>query len=394
MRAVLLTHYFTPTINAGTLRWDWLAKELAELGVEITVVGAQPKPFLSSQPADERPTPAKAPRMGLLKRAWREFSAGLNTLLPAMRLRSDVFIVTVPPMPHLLPAWFAAKVRRKPLVIDLRDTWPELLADWSSWGDTGIPGRQRAVIPVTKPINLIMGLLSWGMRSIQRSADLVVTTTESYANDLRTRGFRRVITVRNSPGERWPVGHSPEHEELRVLYLGTVGRAQRLATAIEALALIQDQVPVAMRIVGAGVHVEDLKKLAREVDVDVEFIPKVSRSEVRKHYEWCDTALVMLRDWPSLQMAVPSKLYEAMSYGRHVTASINGEPADIVSETHCGDAVAASDPQALARLWAELATDRSRLTPQSSAMAWLAKNTDRKNQAVRLFAELNAVTHE
>lgn len=394
MRAVLLTHYFTPTINAGTLRWDWLAAELTRLGVEITVVGAQPRPFPSSQPATERPTPSKAPRMGLLKRAWKEMSAGLHTLLPALRLPADVVIVTAPPMPHLLPAWLAAKLRRLPLVLDLRDTWPDLLDNWGSWGDTGVPGRQRATIPITRPVDLVMRLLAVVMRKMQHSADLVVTTTDGYARHLRTLGFQRVVTIRNSPGERWQAGPIDEHDGLRVLYLGTVGRAQRLATAVQALALIKDRVPIAMRIVGAGVHVEDLKRLARDLEVDIEFLPRVSRTEVRQHYQWCDTTLVMLRDWPALEMAVPSKLYEAMAYGRHITASIDGESADIVRETACGDAVPANDVAALAELWTRLAADRTGLTPRSTARAWLAEHTGRAELASRLYHELRLLTRD
>lgn len=52
---------------------------------------------------------------------------------------------------------------------------------------------------------------------------------------------------------------------------------------------------------------------------------------------------VQLRDWEPFAWTVPSKLYEALATGKHVTAILAGEAADIVRSTGAGDVVAPGD---------------------------------------------------
>ena len=45
-------------------------------------------------------------------------------------------------------------------------------------------------------------------------------------------------------------------------------------------------------------------------------------------YAWADTLVVALRpDWPSFRHTVPSKTYEVLAVGRHVTGMVTGEAA-------------------------------------------------------------------
>lgn len=390
MHAVLVAQHFTPTLNAGTIRWDWLSSELESLGIDITVVGAQPKPFPARQPAHERPTPPPGPRLSLFRRAVTELRRSARPVLQCLLVpRCDVIIATVPPIPTLIPAVIAAAVRRKPLVIDLRDTWPELVDNWRQWGQHGRLKVDHRWSIRAGIVGLAMRIIGRVIRALERRADLVITTTDSYRAHLESLGFRRVRVIRNSSGQLWTVPEpSDDHAELRILYLGTVGRAQNLTDAVDALALIGADVPVSFRVVGSGVHAEALRKYAKDRGVEVELLNRVPRAEVREHYLWADTALVMLRDWDALAMAVPSKLYEAMAFQRHVTAALNGEGRRIVEESRCGDAVPAGDVEALADLWRTLARDRSRLRPQSRARSWLDEHTDRQDAARRLAQEL------
>ena len=94
-----------------------------------------------------------------------------------------------------------------------------------------------------------------------------------------------------------------------------------------------------------------------------------------QHYAWADTALVSLQNWPAMCVTVPSKLYEIMSAGVHVCASVDGEARRIVEDAGCGDITAPQDPKALASLWSALAADRSRLDV-TGGRRWLADHAD------------------
>ena len=123
----------------------------------------------------------------------------------------------------------------------------------------------------------------------------------------------------------------------------------------------------------------------------VEMRPTVPWDQVGQHYAWADTALVSLQDWPALSLTVPSKLYEIMAMGLHVSASVEGEARRIVEDAGCGDVTAPQDPEALAALWISLAADRSRLRV-TGGQRWLEDNADAEEMAQRYESLLKRVT--
>jgi glycosyltransferase involved in cell wall biosynthesis len=159
--------------------------------------------------------------------------------------------------------------------------------------------------------------------------------------------------------------------ELRVLYLGTVGRAQGLGTAVVAARLAHAAgVSVRLRIVGAGAEHEAVAEMAAKGHVPIEILGQVPKSEVAEHYAWADTLLVSLRPWGPLELTVPSKLYEAMSIGIHITGVVEGEAAGILRSAGLGSIVPPGDAHALARTWATLAEDPSQLVVGDQGRQW------------------------
>ncbi len=224
----------------------------------------------------------------------------------------------------------------------------------------------------------------------------MVTTTDSFAQVLRSRGVRRVVTVRNTGATasagRSPVGRCRSDGVLNVLYLGTVGRAQGLGFAVKAAHIAQQSgTPVVLRIVGDGAQFQEVATLARSLGAPVEMHPAVPWSEVDQHYAWADTALVSLQSWPAMSVTVPSKLYEIMSAGLHVCASVDGEARRIVEDAGCGDVTTPQDPQALASLWRALAADRSRLDV-TGGRRWLADHADAEVMTDRYESLLRQVS--
>ena len=270
--------------------------------------------------------------------------------------RPDIIVGSVPGLPTLPAALAVGGMLHRPVVVELRDAWPDLLL----------------------------------------SAAAVVTTTDSFAQVLRSRGVRRVVTVRNTGATasagRSPVGRCRSDGVLNVLYLGTVGRAQGLGFAVKAAHIAQQSgTPVVLRIVGDGAQFQEVATLARSLGAPVEMHPAVPWSEVDQHYAWADTALVSLQSWPAMSVTVPSKLYEIMSAGLHVCASVDGEARRIVEDAGCGDVTAPQDPQALASLWRALAADRSRLDV-TGGRRWLADHADAEVMTDRYESLLRQVS--
>lgn len=421
MRILLLTHYWAPEVGAPQRRWNRLAKALISRGHELAVLAPAPH-----YPGGRLLQGGQAHMAGSIRRdvtgamvhrtIFRPYSSGvcargvdqMVAAADSVRLgvgrfrgvnRPDVVLGSVPGLPTLPAALAVGRVLHRPVVVELRDAWPDLLLSAAQWSQS--PDCPAAVAQARRARRLhVVGrgarcLLPPLITRLEREAAAVVTTTDSFAQVLRSRGVRRVVTVRNT-GATVQAGRTgaDRHRSdgvLKVLYLGTVGRAQGLGFAVRAAHIAQrNGTPVVLRIVGDGAQLQEVATLARRLGAPVEIHPAVPWTEVDQHYAWADTALVSLQNWPAMSVTVPSKLYEIMSAGVHVCASVDGEARRIVEDAGCGDVTAPQDPQALASLWGALAADRSRLDV-AGGRRWLADHADAEAMTDRYESLLRQV---
>ena len=421
MRILLLSHYWAPEVGAAQHRWSRLAEALISRGHELAVLAPAPH-----YPGGRLLQGGGAHMAGSIRRdvtgamvhrtIFRPYSSGLCGLgidqmvaaADSVRLgverfrganRPDVILGSVPGLPTLPAALAVGRVLRRPVVVELRDAWPDVLLSAAQWSSP--PACSSAITQAHRARRL--DIVSRGARTLlpplitrlEREATAVVTTTDSFAQVLRSRGVRRVVTVRNTGSTmqagRPPAGRRRSDGVLNVLYLGTVGRAQGLGFAVRAAHIAQQSgTPVVLRIVGDGAQLQEVVALARRLGAPVQIHPPVPWTEVDQHYAWADTALVSLQNWPAMSVTVPSKLYEIMSTGLHVCASVDGEARRIVEDAGCGDVTAPQDPQALASLWRALAADRSRLDVVGGRR-WLADHANAETMTDRYESLLRQV---
>lgn len=395
MHIVLVTHHYLPEVGAPQRRWRNLSARFVAAGHRVTVLA--PPPHYPSGRAEDLAPDERVHATGtgpggetihrvrfsehgsdLRSRTRDQARAAAHSVVLGLRRlrghdRPDVVVATAPGIPSLGAGWALSRAFRVPLVVEMRDAWPDLIAPSGMWGHV----RRR-------------GWKGWATRTVhrvvthlQRHSDAVVTTTASFADVLHDRRMPRVEVIRNgAPLDEALRAAPPDAPELHVLYLGTIGRSQGLVTAVRAAADLRRRgVPVTLRFVGSGHEEALLRAEARALDAPVEFLGRVPRSEVGTHYDWADTVLVSLRAWDPFEWTVPSKLYEAMVAGRHVSASLFGEAAYVVREARAGDVVPPEDPEALADLWQGLAADRSRLAVGGTGRAWVTEHANFDNLA-------------
>ncbi|WP_277209376.1 glycosyltransferase family 4 protein [Isoptericola croceus] len=399
-RLLLVTHHYAPERGAPQRRWDALAPRLIDAGVDVSVL-APPPHYPAGRLAEDlpeyRPGRLSRGRHGerIVRTRFREHSPRLRSrsldqavtawsslylglrVLRRPSLRPDVVVGTVPGIPSMFAAWVLSRVMGAKFVVEMRDAWPDLIEPAGLFA-AGSSARARV-------LDLVRWLVHRSVSRLQRRADAVVTTTETFAEVLRTRGVREVAVVRNgtsftpADAETAPAaGPRPLADRpLRVAYAGTVGRAQDLETVVRAAAEMRRRgCPVEVRVVGSGVEVEPLRLLAAQLDAPVDFGGSVPADEVRSLYRWADTVLVSLRDWRPLEWTVPSKLYEAMASGRLVTACVAGESAELVASTGAGSVVPPGDVAMLADLWSGWVRDGAVPDVSPAAAAWVAANAD------------------
>lgn len=381
MKVLLLTHSYWPEHSPPQRRWQSLIRHLTPLGWTVTVVA--PVAHYSQGPDYSRftrgrlwgtqhgPLGERILRVPFVtgrdnrasKLLDQLFSAGCSAVRALTTSRPDVVVITAPSLPLMAAGWCVARLRRVPLVVEMRDAWPNLVTD------SGVAvGRAQSMI-------------NKAVEFVQNHADTVVTVTEGFAQTLRERGVHRVETIRNGVLlQRTPLlPPVPARDRLEVLYLGNHGESQRLERLIEAAALVGPTMRLTM--IGQGSQKANLMTHAKELGVDVRFLDPVFREDVFAHYQGADSLVISLRDdWQSFEATIPSKTYEVMSVGRHITAVVKGEAAQVLEASEAGDIVSGEAPE-IASLWRRLAADRSLLEVNDAGRRWVAAHADYKDLA-------------
>lgn len=415
---LVISHYWYPENGVPQRRWQWLTGLLVNDGYRVTAI-APPPHYLrhiskdgwweSLRNAQSRgpewgPHAEKIVRASFIPASHSLTSKSLNQLWSAVSTvriavtqrvlkqapQPSIVIGTVPAIPTAVASYVVAKIWKSPLVIDLRDAWPELLETSESWNAaTGTVSRREQVLSGL-PMTIMKQVATWTLNRIFNSAEAIIVTSEQHRLDLLKSLHRTpdsVVTVRNVfPPE---ISHVPSAESLcshdsannhrteradslNVLYAGTIGRAQNLSNAVIAAHLAEQHgVQIKLRLIGAGAAKQEVFKLARQLGVDVEIFGRIPPNQLQQHYMWADSALVHLTDWSPLSKAVPSKTFELMSLGIHITGVVSGEAARLINELGAGSVVPPEHPQLLAQTWSALAKDQTQLAPSPRAAAWV-----------------------
>lgn len=259
--------------------------------------------------------------------------------------RPDVLIASSPPfLPHLAGA-IVAGLRRIPLVLEVRDLWPDYLVGLGMLERNGAAAKS------------LFQLESW---LLGRAAHVVVVT-ESFRRRIIEKGVspERVSVISNGVDT---TNYSPENSappipalerksgEFLVGYLGTFGAGQALSSIVDAAAILATEASeIKLVLVGEGPDWNRVKQRADELRLTNLVVERsIDRSATRAYYNSLDLCLVPLAPVDIFQETVPSKIFEIMACGRPVLASLRGEAEAIVRTSGGGTTVAPGDARAIA----------------------------------------------
>lgn len=380
-RLLLVTHSYTPEFTAPQRRWKKFLTGLNAVGWEVEVLTppADPRYIDHSQDEESYLTVRRTPDMGFLPdtRVGRLAKAVIHagTSVPLSVLSdADIVVATVPALPNLVAGRIIAWIKNVPYVVEMRDAWPDLIFESESGG------------------RVFGTLVAEAITRIQRSADQLIAVTKGFAETLEQRQMPPVEVIFNSrQTQDMPIieARARTAGELHVLYLGNHGESQQLELVIEAARIAQRRNPnIAVRFVGEGTQKPALAAINEAAGAPVDMQAASFGQETLEHYQWADTCLVTLRsDWASFAHTVPSKTYELLSYGKHITGVVCGEAANILAEA--GDhAVVPDDAEALAALWLRLAADPTSTPTQYEGRAWVAEHASDTAQVMKLDSVL------
>jgi glycosyltransferase involved in cell wall biosynthesis len=293
----------------------------------------------------------------------------------ALARRHDVVFASSPPLPGALAAGAAARARRVPFVLDVRDLWS---AAAEALGELSQPALVR--------------MLERGETWLYRNAAAVTATTRPFCREIDEAAGRPVsVHLPNGALDELlarPVRPLPPGGTFTVGYVGNLGIAQGLSIVFDAAAELRAD-DVRFLLVGDGPLAAELRaRVEREALDNVELRGQVPTEQVGEVLDGCHALLVPLGAHAILEQFIPSKLYDAMAAGRAAIVAAGGEPAALVLRSGAGVAVPAEDGPALASAIRLLAADRDRVQRMGEAGRQVARRHARSAQNDRLEAVL------
>lgn len=273
---------------------------------------------------------------GGASRAVNWTSYAVSAFLAGLREQTDLVYASSPHLLAGLTGWALARIKRVPLIIEVRDLWPQVLIDMGQ----------------LEPGSIVLRLLKGLERFLYRHADAVVILAEGNRASVVAEGADpdRVIFLPNSAEPRdFDVVEDRDTlrtrfgmEGLVFLYAGAHGQANGLDLVLDAAAeLLPTHPDLRFWLVGDGlVKPELIADATRRGLGNVVFRDPVAKHEIPELLAAADVGLHVLADVPLFRHGVsPNKIFDYMAAGRPALTNTPGEVGDLVTSTGAGLAV-------------------------------------------------------
>jgi glycosyltransferase involved in cell wall biosynthesis len=259
--------------------------------------------------------------------------------------RPDVVLCMTDPPVIADIAFAVAKRFRAPLVVVSQDVFPEV-----------------AVALNRLDNRALLAALRLATRLYVKRADRIVAIGETMRDRLESKGAAReriavipnwVDTTDLEPQPRendWSREHGLEGRFV-VMHSGNIGHAQDLDSLIRAATFLRDLDDLRIVLIGGGARRDELKELARLLEVDnVRFMGYQPREVLADSLSAADLHVVGLARGLA-GYVVPSRLYGILAVARPVIAAAEdvSETASVVRDADAGLVVPPGRPELLAR---------------------------------------------
>ncbi|MEN2489806.1 glycosyltransferase family 4 protein [Flavobacterium sp. B11] len=401
MNILLLHQYFLEEDDPGGSRWNEMTKTWIEEGHSITVIAGmmhyngnskrdeyKKKYFVKKQQGNVtvyRTHVSEVYNSGFLGRLWGYFSFMFSSMWAGFFKVSgkfDVVVVTSPPLFVGLSGYLISRIKRIPMVFEIRDLWPE------SAIDTGVLTNKW----------IIKGAY-WFEKFIYKKAKLINVLTPAFYNTLRD--FKNVpesklIMIPNAADfslseelqeifdrDSFRKKHNLENHFV-ITYVGAHGVANHLEQLLETGKVLEDT-NVLFLLIGQGMEKERLMKLASEQNViNVRFIDPVPKKEVFKYILASEMGASVLKKVDTFKTVYSNKTFDYFSCKKPIIMAIDGVSRELVEQASAGTYVEPENIIEYERVIRHYLSNPSQLIKEGNSGFQYAKlNFDRKVLATR-----------
>ncbi|MDQ3072204.1 MAG: glycosyltransferase family 4 protein [Bacteroidota bacterium] len=257
----------------------------------------------------------------------------------ALRIRADIVIASSGPITVAIPGLIAHHLRRRKLIMEVRDLWPEGAIEM---------GMLKSA--------LSRRFAFWLTKACYRASSKIVTLSPGMAEYIREKyGFTNVESVPNASDNEL---FSKNTEDFIVpgwaagkkifLYTGNIGKVNNSWLIVKAAELVTNP-EVMFLFIGEGQQRQEIQNYIDEKNLsNIKILSLIPKNELVAWVQRAYFALVPLEGKPILDTSSPNKLFDAMAAGTPVIQTTQGWIKDLLERTECGVTVPFDSPRVLA----------------------------------------------
>ena len=396
MHILIIHQAFAGLDEPGGTRHIEIARRMVDSGHRVTII-ASPVSYLTGKAETkkgklfhrETPQPGleilrsytfSAIHRSFFHRLLGFFSFMLTSWITGLQVRKvDLVWGTSPPLFQVATAWLLARMKRVPLLFEVRDLWPAF----------------AVAIGVLRN-KMLIAASEWLERFLYRQADCVVVNSPGFIQHVTRRGAKRVELVPNGVD---PAMFDPQRDgsafrrqhnltgKFIVLYAGAHGISNDLEVVIRTALLLKEKPNIRFVLIGDGKEKRNLRSSAQEGGLDnLLFLPAVPKNQMAEALAASDACIAILKPIELYRTTYPNKVFDYMAAGRPVLLAIDGVIRQVIETSKSGVFVPPGDANALASAVEELANHP--LQTKEMGMAgrqYVQQNFNRQQQADKLI---------
>ncbi len=406
MRILLIHQYFLEVDDSGGSRWNEISKSWTDLGHEVVVIAGmmhangfekredyKGKYFvtrLQNNIKVYRTHVSESYNSGFFGRFWGYCSFMLSSLwagLFIVRGKYDLILVTSPPLFVGVTGYILSRLKRIPLIFEIRDLWPE------SAIDTGVLTNKWM-------INLSLAFESFIYKKAKR---INVLTPAFYSTLLDKKGVPadKLIMIPNAADfalsddllQNFDSETFRKENHLEdyfvITYVGAHGVANHLDQVLDAAEFLADT-NVLFLLIGQGMEKARLINDAKRRGLNnVRFLDSVPKQEVFKYILASDMGASILKRVDTFKTVYSNKTFDYFSCKKPVLMAIDGVSRQLVEDANAGVYVEPENASAYNVIIREYLKDPQRLIHEGENGYQFAKsNFDRQILAEKYINQL------
>ncbi|RQO65708.1 glycosyltransferase WbuB [Pedobacter sp. KBW01] len=409
MRILLLHQYFLEEDDPGGSRWNEITKSWSAEEHEITVIAGMVHPNGSEKRPEYKGSYFKKNRQGdvdvwrahvsekynagFIGRLWGYFSFVFSSLwvgLFKISGKYDVVVVTSPPLFIGISGYLISRIKRVPMVFEIRDLWPE------SAIDTGVV-TNKLIIKLAYALEAfiyrkakLINVLTPAFRKVliehkHVPADKIIFIPNAADFSLSDHLINN-FDVKNFRVERgWT-------DKFVITYVGAHGVANHLDQILEAADLLRDT-NIQFVLIGQGMQKKQLISLSEQMNLsNVTFLDPVPKADVFKYIFASDMGASVLKRVDTFKTVYSNKTFDYMACKKPIFMAIDGVSRELVEEANAGIFVEPERPRDFADKVLYYQKNQELIARQGEAGYQFAKNNfDRKVLANKYLVYLKGI---